>query len=132
SAVHPLAEPDHLHTAVHVQQLDVLTVRVQHSSDEQSEGVGSAIDGRDRSHWSLPFLSVFSLRSLHTHGPRSHHGGSWSSASRPSGLLPGTASSCATSACRHLTRLGIPPALCIPLGSGSSPSFSASAARSAR
>ena len=52
-----------------------------------------------------------------------------SAASRPSGLAPGTASSCATRACRHFTRSGMPPALCVPDGSGSTPAAAAAAAR---
>ena len=67
-----------------------------------------------------------------THGPRDHHGPAASSASRPNGFVPGAASSCATSACRHLTRSGIPPADWVPGGSGSTPASAAAASRRAR
>ena len=55
-----------------------------------------------------------------THGPPPPRPGG-PRASRPSGLAPGTASSCATSACRHLTRSGMPPALGVPAGAARRP-----------
>ena len=44
-----------------------------------------------------------------------------SMASAPKGFEPGTASSCAARACRHLTRSGMPPAVADPGGSSGTP-----------
>src|SRR5690606_10338112 len=104
--VDALAQPDDLHPPLDVRQPPLADV-----GHEQAHRVRAAVDGG------------------YTHGPSFHHSGRSSSASLPNGLLPGTASSCATSACRHFTRFGMPPALCIPRGSGSSPSSAATSSR---
>ena len=92
-AVDALAQPDDPHLAHHVDQPVIGRV-----GDQQPDRVGPAVDPGN-SHRG-------------THGPPAHQSGSWASASSPSGLTPGpTASECATNTCRHLTRVGIPPAL---------------------
>ena len=111
--VHSLAEPDDLHPAVHV--------------GEPPGAPGprrppAAAASLSRSRWPRPGRRPRRLTAPapRTHGPRAHHGPAAPAASAPSGLAPGTASSCAASACRHFTRSGMPPALCVPGGSGSS------------
>jgi membrane-associated phospholipid phosphatase len=67
-----------------------------------------------------------------THGPGRHHSPRASSASRPKGFTSPPASSWATSACRHFTRSGMPPADWVPDGNGSMPADRAAASRRAR
>ena len=95
--VDPLPQPDDLHQAHHVGQLGAGGIDV---GDQQPERIGAAVHGGDTRHEGRP----------DTHGPARHHSPTASSASRPNGFTPPTASSWATSACRHFTRSGIPPA----------------------
>ena len=86
--------------------------------DEQAQGVRPAVECRDPGH-ETPTASSSAAEPVH--GPFDHHFGSSSSASSPKGLTPGpAASACATSACRHFTRVGIPPAEVAAI-SGTSP-----------
>src|SRR5262249_5178917 len=157
--VHALAEPDDLHAPVHVDELAGPAVRV---GDEQPQRGGTAVYGPDGNGVltgpSLPAPAAVLARTTGlgragglaqawrpahgtaalgsagtaTHGPARHHSPAASRASRPSGLAPGAASSCATSACRHFTRSGMPPALGVPGGSGSTPLARAASSRRAR
>ena len=71
--------------------------------DEQADGVGAAVDRRDPGH-AAPSGSA--------HGPWPTTPPSPSTARSPIGFTPGpAASACPASACRHLTRSGMPPAV---------------------
>src|SRR5699024_2350534 len=131
--VHVLSQAHDLHPPVGVHDLHLVTVDVYDVGDQQPDRVGPTVDRRDTAHGRFPlFSSESSWSSTHTHGPLSHQGPSSAKVSAPNGLAPGTANSWATRACKHLTRVGIPPVLCIPSGSGSTPSTRACSVRSAR
>src|SRR5664280_244861 len=103
-----LAEAHDLHPAQHVVQSSGRRVDVGH---QQAQRVGAAVQRRN------PRRRFAHAGPGTQGGAVSHAQSCWpgpanrSSASRPKGLLPGAASSCATSTCRHFTRSGIPPAL---------------------
>ena len=76
--------------------------------DQQAKRVGPAVDRGDPGHVRSSWEPAAAAG---THGPASHQRGTASRASSPSGLTPGpAASACATSTCRHFTRVGMPPA----------------------
>ena len=109
---HRLTEPDDAQFAMQLGELAAPEL-----SDEQPQRVGTAVDACD-DHWPSG-----AGHSDGTQGPPAHQACRRSSTSSPTGLTPGpAASACASKACRHLTRVGMPPAL-TPSISGTSPSL---------
>src|SRR5205823_2576275 len=92
-AIDTLPEPNNAHVPLDIDKRSAVDI-----GDQQPQRVRPAIDGRNAGHGAI------------THGVSRPHGGKVASASSPNGLMPGpTASACATKACRHFTRVGIPP-----------------------
>src|SRR5690625_2591084 len=108
SFIYALAQPHDLHAPLH---LDGFARTGLDIGDQESNRVSSAINSRY----------------AHRHTSIDQWGLSNSTARSPSGLIPGpTARACATKTCRHLTRVGIPPAE-MPAISATSPKTARSA-----
>ena len=105
--VHPLAQPDDLHPPDHVGQPGPAGIDVR---EQQAQRIGAAVHGgHPPGHVPSPATQCLSTQCSSTQGPDSHQAPTAASASAPNGFTPAT-SSWATSACRHFTRSGIPPA----------------------
>ena len=125
-AVDPVAEPDDLHPAHHVDQRRGPAVPGSTSATSRRiELVPQSIAPTrvmPRPRPSGPRRQSATSSASGTQDPAAHHCGSAASASSPSGLTPGPAASeWPTSTCRHLTRVGMPPAE-MPSISGTEPS----------
>ena len=90
-AVDSLTEAHDFHASIEVRELAVLDV-----SDEEPDGVGSAVDCGNASHRTT------------THRPAAPHRGSMARTRSPRGLTPGPRQRVGDQDVQHFTRLGMP------------------------
>src|SRR5690606_3517839 len=126
AVVIPLGDPELLDVLVQRdgglgEQPPVVGVDVNQPTDGTDVADAGPADGHLHAGRVAPSGGSYSTA---THGPARHHSPMRASVSSPKGFTPSpTASVCATWTCRHLTRVGMPPAD-TPAISGNEPSSS--------